>query len=108
MSDEDNNYGDVSPHDIDYPVEYRGNLIYDEGKVKDLSPENKPNLSMVQGQFEVNQVLDHIGVDYDNESVIAEDSYGCLWIDTCGGDYCEVWGMHMSVPYLNRDVVRLL
>jgi len=91
----------------DYPVEYRGNQIYDERKVRELNPDEKPNLSLVTGSFEVNQILDHLGVDHDPDSIVAEDSYGCLWVDVSDGEYTEVWGIHKSVPYMDRIAVRL-
>jgi len=91
----------------DYPIEYRGNLIYDEKKVSDLSPEDKPNLSLVTGSYEVNTVLEYIGIDHDPESIVLEDSYNCLWVDTENGEYKEVWGIHKSVPHLDRVAVRL-
>ena len=90
-----------------YPVEYRGNEIYDETNIRNLNPEDKPNLTLVQGQYEVNQVLDSIGVEYDNESIVLEDSYGCLWVKTEGGEFTEVWRIHKSVPYLHLSAVRL-
>lgn len=92
----------------EYPTEYRGNTIYDECKVRELQPEQKPDLQLVQDQYEINHILDSIGVEYDNESIIAEDSYGCLWVDVENGDYSEIWGIHTSVPYLDKWAVRLL
>lgn len=92
----------------DYPTEYRGNTIYDEKKVRELQPEEKPNLQLIQtGQGTINQILDDIGVDHDPESIVLEDSYGSLWVDSEGGEWTEVWGIHKSVPYLNRTAVRL-
>lgn len=93
--------------ETEYPVEYRGNEIYDEKKVSDLQPDKKPNLSLVTGSIEVNNVLEHIGVSHDPESIVAEDSYSCLWIDTENGEYSEVWGIHKSVPYTSLWAVKL-
>lgn len=92
----------------DYPVEYRGNLIYDEKKVRELQDSNKPNLSLVSGSYEVNEILEHLGIEHDPESVVLEDSYNCLWVDTEGGEYTEVWGIHKSTPYMDRVAVRLV
>lgn len=90
----------------DYPTEYRGNTIYDEKKVRDL-PQDPEDLQLVTGSVEVNEILDRIGVDHDPESVVLEDSYGCLWVDVEDGEYSEVWGIHKSAPYMNRYAVRL-
>lgn len=90
-----------------YPAEYRGNVIYDERRVRELQPEHKPDLSLVQGSHEINTILDHIGVEHDRDSIVLEDSYGCLWVDVQDGEYTEVWGIHKSVPYLDRIAVRL-
>jgi len=90
-----------------YPREYRGNEIYDEERVSELSPEDKPNLSLVQGQESVNRVLDSIGVNHDPSNVVAEDAYRCLLIDTKDGQYSEVWGIHGSIPYTAKTAVRL-
>jgi len=98
----------VNNQNVDYPVEYRGNTIYDEKKVSELSPEKKPNLSLVQGgAFEIQQILDQIGVSYDSDSIVLEDSYGCLWVDVQNGEYTEVWGIHKSVPYNHLTAVQL-
>jgi len=93
--------------DTEYPTEYRGNTIYDETSVSNLQPEDKHNLKLVEDPFEIDKVLGHIGVAHDRDSIVLEDSYGCLWVDTCGGEYTEVWGIHKSVPYLNLTAVRL-
>lgn len=91
----------------DYPTEYRGNTIYDEKRVADLSPDMKPNLSLVEDSFEIDKILDYIGVDYDRDSIILEDNYNCLWVDTNYGEYTEVWGIHHSIPHNDRIAVRL-
>jgi len=94
----------MSTQTPDYPVEYRGNMIKDEKRVSEL---NKPNLQLVQNQEKINQILEHIGVTQDRNSIILEDSYGCLWVDTAHGAYTEVWGIHKNVPTLSRIAVRL-
>ena len=86
-----------------YPTEYRGNTIYDEKPVRELGD----HLRLVRGSREIDTILDHIGVTYDRDSVILEDSYNCLWVDTQNGEYSEVWGIHKNVPYMDRIVVRL-
>ena len=97
----------MSVQEPNYPTEYRGNKIYDETKVKNLNPDEKPNLRLLTGRMEIDHVLESIGVDHDPESIVLEDSYNCLWIDTKGGEYTEVWGIHKSTPYLDRVAVRL-
>jgi hypothetical protein len=92
---------DIEP--VEYPTEYRGNVIHDEKKVRDLQPDERPDLSLVTGQSRVNEVLDRHDIQYDNESIILEDSYGALLV---GGG--EVWGIHKSVPYLNDWAVLLV
>ena len=94
----------MSTQTPDYPVEYRGNMIKDEKRVSEL---NKPNLQLVQNQEKINQILEHIGVTQDKDSIVLEDSYGCLWVDTAHGSYTEVWGIHKNVPTLSRIAVRL-
>jgi len=85
-----------------------GNAILDRGTVADLQPDKKPNLDLVQGgRCEIDQILDHIGVDQDRDSIIAEDSYSSLWVDVQNGEYVEVWGAHASVPYTHKRVYRL-
>jgi hypothetical protein len=91
----------------DYPTEYRGNTIYDEKRVKELSPDNKPDLQLVECRENIDHVLDHIGVEYDRDSIVLEDSYNCLWVDTFAGEYSEVWGIHKCVPYNELIAVRL-
>lgn len=98
----------MSETDIEYPTDYRGNTIYDEKKVSELSPEKKPNLQLIQGFESVHHVLDRIGVTYDEESIVAEDDYHTLWIDTRNGEYSEVWAIHKTVPYTHLTAVRLL
>lgn len=90
-----------------YPVEYRGNKIYDETKVKNLQPEEKPNLSLVTNKREIDQILNSIGVEHDRNSIIAEDSYSCLWVDVQNAEYSEVWGIHKNTPYVTLTAVRL-
>jgi hypothetical protein len=91
----------------DYPTEYRGNTIHDEKRVSELQPDKKPDLQLVTGSHEIDQILEHIGVEHDRESIVLEDSYSCLWVDTDNGDYSEVWGIHKSVPYTHLWAVRL-
>lgn len=90
-------------------TDQHGNEIYDRGTVADLQPEHKPNLQLIQGgAFEIDQVLDHIGVTHDRDSIIAEDSYSSLWVDSENGEYTEVWASYASVPCLSKAVVRLV
>lgn len=77
-------------------------------KVKDLQPDEKPNLSLVTGSHEVNQILEHIGVDHDPDSIVREDSYHALFVDVGEGEYTEVWGCHYSVPHLHYTVYKLV
>lgn len=97
----------MSTQEPNYPTEYRGNQIHDECKVRELQPEKRPRLSLVTDPYDIDHVLDHIGVDHDRDSIVLEDSYNCLWIDTQDGEYVEVWGIHKSVPALDRIAVRL-
>jgi len=92
---------------VNYPVEYRGNEIYDKKRVGELQPDEKPNLSLVQSSEESHRILDHIGVDHDPKSIVAEDSYNCLWVNVERGEYTEVWGIHSGVPYTHKTAVRL-
>jgi len=92
---------------VDYPTEYRGNTVYDEKQVSELSPENKPDLSLVTDQYEVDQILDRIGVEQDHETIVLEDAYRCLWVNVENGEYTEVWGIHKSVPYMDLTALRL-
>ena len=90
-----------------YPVQYRGNTIYDEKKVKELNPDDKPELSLVQSTHEIDSILAHIDVSHDRDSIVLEDSYNCLWVNVENGDYSEVWGIHKNVPYIHLTAVRL-
>ena len=65
------------------------------------------HLTLTTDQHEVNRILDHIGAEYDADSIVLEDSYGCLFVDTEQGDYTEVWGVHRSVPYKAATAYRL-
>jgi len=87
---------------VDYPVEYRENIIYDETKVENLQPEHKPELSLVTDRYEIDGILERNGIEHDRESLILEDSYNCLWV----GDG-EIWGIHKSAPHLSLAAVRL-
>jgi len=98
----------MSTQEPNYPVEYRGNEIYDETKVKNLNPDDKPNLSLVEGSHEIDTVLDHCGINYDRDSIVLEDTYNCLWVDVQNGDYVEVWGIHKCVPYNHLTAVKLV
>ena len=91
----------------DYPCEYRGNTIYDEKRVRELNPDDKPDLQLVETRESIDAILDHIGVEYDRDSIVLEDSYNCLWVDTEDGEYTEVWGIHKTVPYNHLWAVRL-
>lgn len=97
----------MSTQKPNYPVEYRGNMIHDETKVRNLQPSDRPRLSLVTDPYEIDQILDHIGVTHDRDSIVLEDSYSCLWVDTQNAEYVEVWGIHKSTPYLDRVAVRL-
>jgi len=91
----------------DYPCEYRGNTIYGEKRVSELSPDTNPNLQFVQDSYEIDTILDRIGVQHDRNSVVLDDSYNCLWIDVENGEYSEVWGIHSNVPHNSLFAVRL-
>jgi hypothetical protein len=86
-----------------YPVEYRGNKIYDEKKAKELGD----HLLLITDSYEVRTILDHIGVNHDPSSIILEDSYSSLFVDTKAGEYSEVWGIHRSTVHKNDTAVRL-
>jgi len=102
--------------------------VIDTATVSDLSPDEKPNLSLVTGSHEVAQILDYIGASYDNDSIVREDSYHSLWVDVSGGEYVEVsdsdlsesvhdtnphgyvevWACHYTVPCMEHTVYRLV
>jgi len=86
-----------------YPCEYRGNTIKDECRVSEL-PEH---LQIVQESCEIDKILDRIGVSHDRSSIVQEDSYSTLWVDTAHGSYSEVWGIHRNVPHNSLFAVRL-
>ena len=65
------------------------------------------HLSLVTDQYEVNRILDYIGAEHDPDSIVLQDSYGCLFADVEKGDYSEVWGVHRSVPYKAATAYRL-
>ncbi|WP_206750720.1 hypothetical protein, partial [Halorubrum sp. SP3] len=92
----------MSTQEPNYPKEYRGNQIHDETKVSNLQPSERPRLSLVTNPREIDHILESIGVEHDRESIVLEDSYNCLWVDTENGEYVEVWGIHKSTPYLDR------
>jgi len=97
----------MSTQEPNYPTEYRGNQIYDETQVRNLQPADRPRLNLVTNPREIDHILDSIGVEYDRDSIVLEDSYSCLWVDTENAEYTEVWGIHKSVPHLDRIAVRL-
>ena len=97
----------MSTQEPNYPTEYRGNQIHDETKVRELQPEKRPRLSLVTNPREIDHILDSIGVEHNRDSIVLEDSYNCLWVDTDNGEYAEVWGIHKSTPMLDRIAVRL-
>lgn len=97
----------MSTQKPNYPTEYRGNTIYDETKVRNLQPSDRPRLSLVTNPREIDHILESIGVDHDRDSIVLEDSYNCLWVDVKNAEYAEVWGIHMSTPYLDKIAVRL-
>lgn len=86
-----------------YPCEYRGNMIKDEKRVSELPD----HLQIVQGSSDIDTILNHIGVSHDRSSIVNEDSYSTLWVDTKHGEYSEVWGIHRNVPKLHLFAVRL-
>lgn len=92
---------------MEYPTEYRGNTIYDEKKVSELNPENKPNLQLIQDSYDIHEILDREGIENDPESIVLEDSYNCLWVDTEEGEFSEIWGIHKTVPFNHLTAVRL-
>jgi len=65
------------------------------------------HLTLVTDSYEVYDILDYIGAEYDADSIVLEDSYGCLFVDVKQGDYSEVWGVHRSVPYTAATAYRL-
>lgn len=93
---------------IEYPTEYRGNTIYDEKRVSELQPKDRPELSLVTGSIEVNDILDSCGIKHDPESVVLDDSYNSLLVNVENGEYSEVWGIHQSVPHLSHYAVKLV
>jgi len=93
---------------IEYPTEYRGNTIYDEKRVSELQPDKHPELSLVTGSREVNDILDICGIEHDPESIVLEDSYNSLLVNVENGEYSEVWGIHQSVPHLSHYAVKLV
>jgi hypothetical protein len=97
----------MSTQEPNYPTEYRGNQIYDETKVRNLQPSERPRLNLVTNPREIDHILDSIGVEHDRDSIVLEDSYSCLWVDVKNAEYAEVWGIHKSVPHLDRIAVRL-
>lgn len=88
----------------EYPTEYRGNTIYDEKQAKELE---NGKYTLISGTHEVQHVLDSIGVSHDPESIIAEDSYSSLLVETWEGEYTEVWGFHSNTVHLKDWGVRL-
>jgi len=93
---------------IEYPTEYRGNTIYDEKRVSELQPDNRPELSLVTGSREVNDILDICEIEHDPESIVLEDSYNSLLVNVENGEYSEVWGIHQFVPHLSHYAVKLV
>lgn len=81
---------------------------HDTAKVSELQPDKKPNLSLVTGGHEVNEILDMIGIEHDPDSIVRRDSYHALLVDTNHGAYSEVWGIHYSVPHLSHTAYRLV
>ena len=70
--------------------------------------ELRDGLLLVTDSFDIQKTLDHIGVDHDPSSIIAEDSYSALFVDTENGEYSEVWGAHTSVVKTHTRVTQLL
>jgi hypothetical protein len=66
------------------------------------------HLQLVSGSYEVNQILEVAGVEHDPDSIVLEDSFGCLFVDTAHGAYSEIWGVHKSVPYLDATARRVV
>jgi hypothetical protein len=69
---------------------------------------NVPNNCMlITDQFEINNILEDIDFDHNPESIIQEDSFSSLFINTDMGDYTEIWGIHTSVVYDNSKAYRI-
>jgi RAB protein geranylgeranyltransferase component A len=69
---------------------------------------NVPNNCMlISDQYEINKILKDIGFDHNPESIIQEDSFSSLFINTDMGDYTEIWGIHTSVVYDNSKAYRI-
>lgn len=74
-------------------------------KVEDLPD----RLSLILDQREVNSILDDIGVEHDPDSIVAEDGYNTLFVDSNEhGQYMEVWGIHYNVPMDFQTAYKLL
>lgn len=86
----------------EYPTEYRGNTIYDEKRVGELQPSDRPDLNLIIGYVRITEILDKNGIEHDPESIVAEDSYGCLLVGNG-----EIWGIHSTIPNVNETAVRL-
>ena len=92
----------MSVQEPDYPTEYRGNMIYDEKRVRELQPSERPDLRLIDSPRAIDEILDRNGIEHNRESIVLEDEYNCLWVGNG-----EIWGIHKTVPYLDRIAVRL-
>lgn len=64
--------------------------------------------TLISDSQEVNHVLDNIGVNHDPDSIVLEDSYSSLFVQTGEGYYREVWGVHQSTVRNHNTAYRLL
>jgi hypothetical protein len=58
-------------------------------------------LTLVDNDWEVEHVLDHIGVDN------SDNHYRCLFVGVSDGEYTEVWATRRLVPALDANAYRL-
>lgn len=80
------------------------NQIEKEGKVKNIPD----SLRLVSGSYEVNQLLDRFDIKHNPDSIVLEDSYGCVFYGTNKdtGNF-EIWVCHKSVPYLEARAYKI-
>lgn len=57
---------------------------------------------LITDAYEVNQILDRLGVNHDSDSIVLEDSYHSIF--TKGDEY---WGCHKATPRTNSTVYRI-
>jgi hypothetical protein len=65
------------------------------------------DLNLVTDALSIQDILGHIGVEHDLESVILDNSYNALFTDSENGEITEVWGVNQPVPYDGHTAYRL-